>query len=84
MLNKGQRIALRMAYVEVNGSRSWIPLRYTQATVYGLFEEAAPAWDSAILSFPRGAVAQMGERRVRNAKVVGSIPIGSTIYKSIG
>ncbi len=26
-----------------------------------------------------GAVAQMGERRVRNAKVEGSIPFGSTI-----
>ena len=25
-----------------------------------------------------GAVAQLGERRVRNAKVVGSTPIGST------
>ena len=28
----------------------------------------------------RGAVAQLGERRVRNAKVVGSIPIRSTIF----
>ena len=27
-----------------------------------------------------GAVAQLGERRVRNAKVVGSNPIGSTTY----
>ena len=78
VLNKGQRIALRIVYVDVNGSRSRIPLRYIQATVYELFEEAAPAWDSAILVFPRGAVAQLGERRVRNAKVVGSIPIGST------
>ena len=26
-----------------------------------------------------GAVAQLGERRVRNAKVSGSIPLGSTI-----
>ena len=26
-----------------------------------------------------GAVAQLGERRVRNAKVRGSIPLGSTI-----
>jgi hypothetical protein len=26
----------------------------------------------------RGAVAQLGERRVRNAKVRGSIPLGST------
>src|SRR5205085_12664421 len=28
-----------------------------------------------------GAVAQLGERRVRNAKVRGSIPLGSTILK---
>ncbi len=28
-----------------------------------------------------GAVAQLGERRVRNAKVGGSIPLGSTILK---
>jgi hypothetical protein len=27
---------------------------------------------------PLGAVAQLGERRVRNAKVRGSIPLGST------
>ena len=27
-----------------------------------------------------GPVAQLGERRVRNAKVVGSIPIRSTIF----
>ena len=27
-----------------------------------------------------GAVAQLGERRVRNAKVVGSNPIGSTTF----
>ncbi|SVA24676.1 uncharacterized protein METZ01_LOCUS77530 [marine metagenome] len=27
----------------------------------------------------RGAVAQLGERSVRNAEVVGSIPIGSTL-----
>src|SRR4051812_7646044 len=27
-----------------------------------------------------GAVAQLGERRVRNAKVRGSIPLGSTIH----
>ena len=26
----------------------------------------------------KGAVAQLGERSVRNAEVVGSIPIGST------
>src|SRR3546814_3097239 len=31
---------------------------------------------------PRGAVAQLGERRVRIAKVVGSIPIRSTIPSS--
>jgi hypothetical protein len=30
------------------------------------------------MDVPRGAVAQLGERRVRNAKVVGSTPIGST------
>ena len=30
----------------------------------------------------KGAVAQLGERSVRNAKVVGSIPIGSTISYS--
>ena len=29
-----------------------------------------------------GAVAQLGERRVRNAKVEGSIPFRSTIYLS--
>ena len=27
-----------------------------------------------------GAVAQLGERSVRNAEVVGSIPIGSTLW----
>jgi hypothetical protein len=36
----------------------------------------------------RGAVAQLGERRVRNAKVEGSIPFRSTIqirsYASYG
>ena len=31
----------------------------------------------------RGGVAQLGERRVRNAKVEGSIPFRSTIYLSI-
>ncbi len=31
---------------------------------------------------PLGAVAQLGERRVRNAKAVGSIPIRSTIKSS--
>ena len=29
-----------------------------------------------------GAVAQLGERRVRNAKVEGSIPFRSTIFSS--
>ena len=35
----------------------------------------------AVLESPafRGAVAQLGERRVRNAKVEGSIPFRSTI-----
>ena len=28
-----------------------------------------------------GAVAQLGERRVRNAKVGGSSPLGSTIFR---
>ena len=32
----------------------------------------------------RGAVAQLGERRVRNAKVEGSIPFRSTIPPSSG
>ena len=32
----------------------------------------------------RGAVAQLGERRVRNAKVEGSIPFRSTIFSSPG
>ena len=31
-----------------------------------------------------GAVAQLGERRVRNAKVRGSIPLGSTIFPQLG
>jgi hypothetical protein len=31
----------------------------------------------------RGAVAQLGERRVRNAKVEGSIPFRSTIQTLI-
>src|SRR6185437_15056365 len=31
----------------------------------------------------RGAVAQLGERRVRNAKVEGSIPFRSTIYSRL-
>ncbi len=38
---------------------------------YPLVKENAP-----------GAVAQLGERVVRNDEVVGSIPIGSTIYLS--
>jgi hypothetical protein len=32
---------------------------------------------------PCGAVAQLGERRVRNAKVEGSIPFRSTISLSL-
>ena len=37
-------------------------------------------WDSAIArAVIDGAVAQLGERRVRNAKVEGSIPFRSTI-----
>ena len=37
------------------------------------------------LTFPYeyGAVAQLGERRVRNAKVRGSIPLGSTMSTSM-
>ena len=31
---------------------------------------------------PFGAVAQLGERRVRNAEVVGSIPVGSIFHCS--
>jgi hypothetical protein len=40
------------------------------------------AWRNAMLESRalRGAVAQLGERRVRNAKVEGSIPFRSTIY----
>lgn len=33
------------------------------------------------MNFFQGAVAQLGERHVRNVEVVGSIPIGSTIFK---
>ncbi len=33
-----------------------------------------------IAALVRGAVAQLGERRVRNAKVEGSIPFRSTIF----
>ena len=33
--------------------------------------------------FPVGGVAQLGERRVRNAKVVGSIPSTSTHWKRV-
>jgi hypothetical protein len=32
------------------------------------------------LARPSGAVAQLGERRVRNAEVTGSIPVGSTSF----
>jgi len=35
----------------------------------------------AMLRLRSGAVAQMGERCVRNAEVRGSIPLGSTIFK---
>ena len=39
-------------------------------------------WNRAPIIPPRedGAVAQLGERVVRNDEVVGSIPIGSTIF----
>lgn len=33
---------------------------------------------AATKTFPRGAVAQLAERRVRNAEAVGSIPTSST------
>ncbi len=33
-------------------------------------------------SFPKGAVAQLGERSVRNAEVTGSIPVGSTLLQN--
>jgi hypothetical protein len=33
----------------------------------------------SIRAHPRGAVAQLGERDVRNVEVSGSIPLGSTI-----
>ncbi len=33
-----------------------------------------------MIATARGAVAQLGERRVRNAKVEGSIPFRSTIF----
>ena len=32
------------------------------------------------MGFPVGVIAQLVERRVRNAKVCGSIPHGSTIH----
>ncbi len=35
-----------------------------------------------VLSAARGAVAQLGERSVRNAEVEGSIPFGSTSFSS--
>ena len=40
----------------------------------------APPGGRAIMPTLRGAVAQLGERRVRNAEVVGSTPIGSTNF----
>ena len=36
--------------------------------------------DQSLNSLKNGAVAQLGERSVRNGKVTGSIPVGSTIY----
>ena len=39
----------------------------------------APGGDARIARLISGAVAQLGERRVRNAKVEGSIPFRSTI-----
>ncbi len=38
----------------------------------------APVFKARVARNAIGAVAQMGERRVRNAKVRGSIPLGST------
>ena len=32
-----------------------------------------------LMEHPKGAVAQLGERHVRNVEVRGSIPLGSTI-----
>ena len=40
----------------------------------------APAAGAKIAGRSTGAVAQLGERRVRNAKVRGSTPLGSTIF----
>ena len=37
-----------------------------------------PPRSKHLLKTRHGAVAQLGERRVRNAKVRGSIPLGST------
>src|ERR1700752_676624 len=45
------------------------PAGFARAKIAGLFS---------------GAVAQLGERRVRNAKVEGSIPFRSTIYPRSG
>ena len=43
---------------------------------------AAPPWGTRAIG-ACGAVAQLGERRVRNAKVRGSTPLGSTTNFSI-
>jgi hypothetical protein len=42
-----------------------------------------PERDARIARLENGAVAQLGERRVRNAKVEGSIPFRSTIYQAL-
>ena len=47
----------------------------TQPTATGLTNLG----DSLKFREPLGAVAQLGERRVRNAEVRGSIPLGSTL-----
>ena len=62
------------------------PQRTTWATPLSSNEYAVPGHNgigvrssSRVHSFPlAGAVAQSGERSVRNAEVVGSTPIGST------
>jgi hypothetical protein len=43
---------------------------------------SVPRGPLGLATDPCGAVAQLGERRVRNAKVEGSIPFRSTIYLS--
>jgi hypothetical protein len=44
----------------------------------GSTTKACNPFQIKVISAARGAVAQLGERSVRNAEVVGSIPIGST------